>query len=160
MKVAVRRALLGLSLAGAAFGGLDCLSIPPAPSVSRFMGCFQGDIGEPAAQGSLRIVLEEMNDVALQGCLVGRTPEFQATFAGSVLQPDTQARLVAMSPGGSSFTLLVEREPPDNADAVTLTVRNETGTPFVLAPDLPRCPAPTTCDDLGIALPFLPGGMP
>jgi hypothetical protein len=160
MKLALRRALLGLSLGGLAFGGLDCLSIPPAPWVVRFTGCFQGAVAEPAGQGSLRIVLEEMNDVALQGCVVGRDPEFQATFAGSVLEPDTRARLMAMSPGGSSFTLLVERQPPDNANAVTLTIRNETGTPFVLAPDLPRCAASTTCDDLGISLPFLPGGTP
>ena len=160
MRPSVRRTLLGAALACAAFGGLDCLSIPPAPSVVRFTGCFQGGIAEPAGQGNLRIVLEDMRDVALQGCLVGRDPAFQATFAGSVLEPDTQARLTAMSPGGPSFTLLVEREPPDQANAQTLTVRNETGMPFVLAPDLARCPAATTCDDLGIALPFMPGGNP
>lgn len=155
----MRRPIVRASLLLIAVAFPNCLTIPPWSGAVRFTGCFTGPITDPAGQGNLKIVIEIKDGSALQGCAAGRNPEFQATFAGTVLEDDPkQARLTAMSPGASPFTLLVERRPPDNANAVTLSVRNEAGMPFVAAPDLPRCGAPTTCDELGIALPFMPGG--
>lgn len=164
----MRRFLLGAAMIVAAFAGLDCEVIfrpqGSPTSASRFAGCFRGPITEPAGLGGqLTIVLEPASGttdgLSLAGCATATEPRFDASLAGTVLDDRTQARLIAMPQARPSFVLRVDRQPPDD-DATTVTVVNESSMPFDAAADLPRCAAQTTCADLGIVLPFTPGGAP
>lgn len=165
----IRRVLLGAALIGASLIGLDCeLVFPPAgapqPPNQYFAGCFRGPVAEPAGTAELTIVLDrapEAGSLSLVGCLVDTEPRFDAALAGMVLDDRTQARFTVMPQGRPAFVLRVERQPPESSNAVTLTLVNETGIPFVRAPDLPRCTAsPMTCVELGIPQAFVPGGAP
>ena len=56
--------------------------------------------------------------------------------------------------------LLVTRQPEDG-DATGVDLRNESaGGFFRSADDLPRCATTLTCEDLGLAQNFMPGGAP
>jgi hypothetical protein len=152
------RTRVRLWLVGAALTAPHCdIVFPPGrlPAPLAFRGCFRGTITEPAG-GELTIILDRPADdsgLSLSGCAAATVPVFQATLAGMVLQDQqTQARLTAMSQGRPAFVLLVERQ--GDTSSTTLTVVNESQMPFRLAPDLPRCAAPTTCADLGITQPF------
>lgn len=167
----IRKILLGVSLIGAAFAGLDCnqiFGLNPT-TLDRpnkfFAGCFTGPITEPASPGVLTIVFEAPPEatVSLEGCMQGTDPRFDAVHAGFVLgdsaEKRTQALVAVLPQGRPAFAVLVEGQPP-GAGAMTVTLVNETGFPFRRAANLPRCAAPTTCADLGIAVPFMPGGAP
>lgn len=169
----IRKILLGVSLIGAAFAGLDCNQIfgLHETEINRpnktFAGCFRGPITEPAGPGVLTIVLVASPEatVNLEGCMQASDPRFDATVAGFVQgklgEPQAEALVTVMPQGRPAFALTVERQPPVRfEDAITVTLVNETGFPFKRAATLPRCAAPTTCADLGIAVPFMPGGAP
>ena len=163
----IRRVLLGLAFTGAAFAGLDCeLFFPPSgsPAASLFAGCFTGPITEPAGPGRLlTIVLQKApgatDGLSLTGCVTATEPRVAAALAGMVLEDRTQARVIAMQQGRPPFVLLVRRRPA-SGNATTVGITNESGMPFVSAPDLPRCSPEMSCDDLGITQAFMPGGAP
>ena len=162
-----RRVLLGAALILASLSRLNCdkvfvINIPPVIR-EPFLGCFKGPITEPAGAGVVTIVLENPpagDGVSLLGCLTATEPAFDATMAGMVLDDRTQARFAVMPQGGRpSFVLLVTRQPAEG-NAMTLTLVNESDTPFKSAPDLPRCSPTLTCADLGLAQAFVPEGGP
>jgi hypothetical protein len=166
----IRRALLGLALVGAAFAGLDCNQIFGLKELGAlrpaefFEGCFSGPVTEPAGQGDLTIILVAPPEAtaSLEGCMQSTNPPFVATVAGFANEEDfSQALVTVMPQGRPAFAVAMERKPPDVGEAaLTMTLINESGFPFERAQDLPRCPAETTCADLGIPVPFLPGGAP
>lgn len=166
----VRRTLAALGILAAVIAWANCdlvfpLDPPIAVSNTFFEGCFEGAITEPAGGGKLRIILDTTdatNGFMLSGCLDMGLPAGAelATFTGNVEAEELQlATLMAVrTAGGASFSFRVTRQPTGSVIASTVDVSNFVGAPFVLAPALPRCVQPTTCADLGLSLPFMPGG--
>lgn len=128
-----------------------------------FMGCFLGQVTDPPDGGKLRILLEQVgagNSVMLSGCLESNFG--LAALSGAVEEDDSQrARFTAMPTSGSgAFTFRVIRQPGGNVIPTAIDFENINFSPFNAALGLPRCaPVDTvTCADLGVVLPFVPGG--
>ena len=159
----IRRVLLGAAIIAVSLSRLNCdlvFTVDPDPLRNEFLGCYAGLVTEPANGGRLTLVLEvppgAKDGSNLGGCLIGQEPRFDATLTGVVLEDHTQARLAVMPQGRPAIVVLVTRQPPEG-NATDVSLVNESNVPFKQAA-LPRCPAPTTCADLGIAQVFLPGG--
>lgn len=128
-----------------------------------FIGCFAGQVTDPPDGGKLRLVLEQVgsgNSVMISGCLESSVG--LAAISGAIEEDDSQrARFSAMpTGGGGAFTFRVIRQPAGNVIPTSIDVENVNLSPFNSALGLPRCaPAETvTCADLGVTLPFAPGG--
>ena len=159
----IRRLLLGAALVAASLSRLNCDLVFPLtePINLPFLGCFQGPITDPPGPAEVTIVLESEGGGSMVGCFqLTSDPRVDATLAGEVLKDRTQARFDVMPIGRPLFVLLVTRQPADgNATGVDL-VNESAGGFFKSADDLPRCATTLTCEDLGIAQNFMPGGAP
>ncbi len=164
----LRRTLFASVVLGAVIAGASCdliFTLDPLPLFNTFFeGCFEGSITDPPGGGKLKVIVEideSSNLVMLGGCLdmALASGEELATFTGNVEEERTLATLMAVrTAGGEPFTFRITRQPPGNVVATTIDASNFAGAPFVLAPGLSRCVQPTSCADLGIALPFMPSG--
>lgn len=165
------RTLFGLAVLAAVVAWANCqlvfpLDPPVAVTNTFFEGCFEGAITDPPAGGKLKIVLQKTDatdGLMLEGCLDMALTSGQelATFTGNVeSEPELATLMAVRTAGGDPFTFRVARQPPGNVVASTVDLSNFSGAPFILAPGMARCVQPTTCEDLGIVLPFMPGGAP
>jgi hypothetical protein len=162
----MRRALFSLAVLTAALYWADCDYNPrilPTPVNTFFAGCFKTTA---AAQGfdEIIVVLEasEQSGETLGGCLrrrLGNDIE-NGTVAGLVAEPDRlRAEVTVTAPRPrTDYMLRVQRAPVINVPAENVTLINVGGAPFATAVDVPRCDPQQTCAELGIPIPFLPGG--
>ena len=158
----IRRFLLGAALVAASLSRLNCDLVFPLtePINLPFLGCFKGAVTDPPG-GQVTIVLEGgESGGSMVGCFQLTDPSTDATIAGEVLKDRTQARFDVMPIGRPLFVLLVTRQPEDG-DATEVDLVNESaGGFFRRADDLARCATPLTCEELGLAQNFMPGGAP
>ena len=164
----LRRTLFAFVVIGAVIAGASCdliFTLDPHPLLNTFFeGCFEGSITDPPGGGKLKVIVEvdpAANLVMLSGCLdmALAAGEELATFTGNVEDENTIATLMAVrTAGGEPFTFRITRQPAGEVVATTIDASNFSNAPFVLAPGMARCAQPTTCADLGLALPFMPGG--
>jgi hypothetical protein len=164
----MRRVLLGLGLIAVSLAGLDCnqiFGLDPVETLRHnefFEGCFSGPITEPPGPARLTVVFvaPDRSLANLEGCMQGVDPDFDASLAGAANEDESAQATVTVLPAGTrpAFALTVDRQPTEFANAVTVTLTNETGFPFKQAADLTRCAL--TCADLGIPQTFGPGGTP
>ncbi len=166
----MRRAAFALAVLTATIYWADCgfsVRVPgPAEPVwnTFFAGCFRGQVTDPSGFGELIIVLEAKTEDSFMvgGCIqfmTGGTTVTNGTLAGEVREAKHQAGVtVTPTSGAPMFTLLVERNPPGNVNATTVTLTNEGGAPFVGAANLQICPTALTCPILSTRMPFRPEG--
>lgn len=163
----IRRSLFAAALLGAVVFWANCsfeapLSTPQEPDWNTFFaGCFEGEIVDPPA-GKIRIILVagESDEFTLTGCLEASqaSGEISATLAGTVQSDRQQAQLTATTNQGSTFQILVARQPVGEVAADTVTVSNLSNAPLNSAPNLTRCT--DVCASMSMKLPFMPGGGP
>jgi len=163
----LRRTLLAAGVLGATLAWANCQLVFPADAPVRnkfFFGCYEGGITDPAGGGKVKLILEPDpadNRSNMTGCLefdVGLGTEL-TTLAGAVEEVDELARLEGAAVGvRPEFTIRVTRQPAGQVDATTVEVANFIAAPFNLAEGLIRCAATTTCEELGLEVPFMPGG--
>ncbi len=144
------------------------LDPPPTPKWNRFFeGCFQGPT-DASISSDVVIVIETQADEKrlVGGCLrltpVGQPPD-NGSLTGEVLKDDEQhAQVTIMPSSGQPYTLRIQRNPAGEMNAVTLDLSNLSGAPFTSALNLPKLETcPTSCQDMGFRMPFLPdGGTP
>ena len=160
----IRRFLLGAALVAASLSRLNCdlvFTLDDPQFTGEFLGCFKGPITDPPG-AEVTIVLETGGGGggSMVGCFQVTEPRIDATIAGEVLKDRTQARFDVMPIGRPLFVLLVTRQPEDG-DATEVDLVNESaGGFFRRADDLARCATPLTCEELGLAQNFMPGGAP
>ena len=165
-----RRGAFALAVLTATIYWADCGFEVRVPGPSEpvwntfFAGCFRGQATEPSGFGEVIIVLEANTEdrYLVGGCIQlmpGTSIPVNGTLAGEIREARHQAGVtVTPTSGAPMFTLLVERNPAGNVNATTVTLTNESGAPFVSAPNLQICPTALTCPMLSTRMPFRPEG--
>lgn len=166
----IRRLLLSAAMLAVVLFGVSCTFEHPRDVCgdyrnSFFEGCFEGDVSAPLGTGRIKLVLNTAGfpeTRVMAGCTAMSLASGTeiVTLSGEVQCDGTTAKLQGLRVNSLRLKLNVRRQPA-LGNAVIVDVSTEDGMPFATALALPRCVTPaSTCQDLGMRVPFGSGGQP